>query len=147
MRHAVPNGDPAVIIDRALTLLVEQLERTKFAKRKATWQRVATRHNRAGKRPSRHTPAAVKREVWARDAGRCAYSSAAGRCRETAMLEFHHRVPFADGGEPTAANIELRCRGHNQYEADRWSGRELGWMETAGHVKPASDSRTRSGPS
>jgi len=27
MRHTIPNGDPAAIIDRALALLVEQLER------------------------------------------------------------------------------------------------------------------------
>jgi hypothetical protein len=25
-RHAIPNGDPAVIVDRALTLLVDKLE-------------------------------------------------------------------------------------------------------------------------
>src|SRR5947208_1122414 len=29
LRHAVPNGDPAVIVDRALTLLLIQLERSK----------------------------------------------------------------------------------------------------------------------
>ncbi|MDQ3488497.1 MAG: hypothetical protein M3468_12300, partial [Acidobacteriota bacterium] len=31
LRHTLPSGDPAVILDRALTLLVEQLERAKFA--------------------------------------------------------------------------------------------------------------------
>jgi hypothetical protein len=30
----VPNGDPAVIVDRALTLLVRDLERGKFAAKK-----------------------------------------------------------------------------------------------------------------
>ena len=34
LRHVVPNGDPAVIFDRALTLLVEHLERAKCAARK-----------------------------------------------------------------------------------------------------------------
>jgi 5-methylcytosine-specific restriction endonuclease McrA len=37
-------------------------------------------------------------------------------------LEFHHVVPFADGGKATVENIELRCRSHNQYEAERWFG-------------------------
>jgi len=27
-------------------------------------------------------------------------------------------VPFAEGGEATVANLQLRCRAHNQYEAD-----------------------------
>jgi hypothetical protein len=31
LRHAVPAGDPAVIVDRALTLLIAELERTKSA--------------------------------------------------------------------------------------------------------------------
>ena len=31
LRHAVPSGDPAVIIDRALTLLLRDLERRKLA--------------------------------------------------------------------------------------------------------------------
>ena len=29
LRHAVPDGDPAVIVDRALTLLLTELERSK----------------------------------------------------------------------------------------------------------------------
>src|SRR6185436_14077819 len=32
LRHSIPNGDPAAIVDRALTVLVEQLERTKSAR-------------------------------------------------------------------------------------------------------------------
>jgi hypothetical protein len=31
LRHAIPNGDPAAIFERALTLLVEDLERKKLA--------------------------------------------------------------------------------------------------------------------
>jgi hypothetical protein len=26
--------------------------------------------------------------------------------------------PFAEGGEGTVVNLQLRCRAHNQYEAD-----------------------------
>jgi hypothetical protein len=44
------------------------------------------------------------------------------RCAETGFLEFHHVVPFADRGDTSATNIELRCRAHNQYEAELWSG-------------------------
>ncbi len=34
LRHTVPDGDPAAIVERALALLVEQLERIKFAARR-----------------------------------------------------------------------------------------------------------------
>jgi hypothetical protein len=29
-------------------------------------------------------------------------------------------VPFADGGETSVDNVQLRCRAHNAYEAERW---------------------------
>src|SRR5262249_12831504 len=57
-------------------------------------------------------------KVWLRDLGRCAFVAATGRrCDERAFLEFHHVEPHALGGETTLANIELRCRNHNAYEA------------------------------
>jgi hypothetical protein len=34
------------------------------------------------------------------------------------ILELHHIHAYANGGPPTFANIALRCRRHNQYEAD-----------------------------
>jgi 5-methylcytosine-specific restriction endonuclease McrA len=112
LRHSIPDGDPAAIVDRALTLLLEHLERTKLAQAKAPRQ--TSRPLASG---SRHIPASVRRAVWARDRGRCAFEGSEGRCSETAFLEFHHVVPFARGGVGTAENIELRCRAHNQHEA------------------------------
>ena len=41
-----------------------------------------------------------------RDEGRCAFRGAGGRCRETGRLEFHHRIPVADGGTATVDNLE-----------------------------------------
>ena len=111
LRHTIPNGDPAAIVDRALTMLVEHLEKGKWA---ATTRQQASRRLTAG---SRHIPAAVRRAVWARDAGRCTFVGAVGRCTERGCLEFHHVVSYASGGPPTVENIVLRCRSHNQYEA------------------------------
>jgi 5-methylcytosine-specific restriction endonuclease McrA len=111
LRHQIPNGDPASIVERALTVLVEQLERTKLA---------STRRPKITPTPtatSRHVPAAVKRAVWERDGGRCAFVGADGRCGETGCLEFHHTVPFAAGGRTDVENLQLRCRPHNAYEA------------------------------
>jgi hypothetical protein len=33
--------------------------------------------------------------------------------------------PYADGGETTVENIELRCRAHNAYEAEQYFGPPL----------------------
>lgn len=66
----------------------------------------------------------MKRVVWQRDGARCAYVSPEGhRCSDTRWLELHHRQPYARGGEHTVHGIELRCRPHNQYEANRDYGR------------------------
>jgi 5-methylcytosine-specific restriction endonuclease McrA len=73
---------------------------------------------------SRHIPASVKRDVWRRDEGRCAYIGREGRCTERSVLEYHHVQPYAAGGVAATANIELRCRAHNAYEASLFFGRE-----------------------
>ena len=44
LRHSIPNGDPAEIFDRALTLLVEHLEKRRFAATSTAAR--ATRHHR-----------------------------------------------------------------------------------------------------
>ena len=113
MRHIVPNVDPAVVIDRALSLLVDHLEHQRLAKVSKP-----SPSPRPTSRGSRHIPAAVRRAVWARDEGRCAFISERGRCGETGRLEFHHLVPFARGGPTTSENISLRCRAHNRYESE-----------------------------
>ncbi|HXC52161.1 MAG TPA: hypothetical protein VN634_14840 [Candidatus Limnocylindrales bacterium] len=84
-----------------------------------------TTESQRGQR-SRTIPAAVRREVWQRDSGRCCYVDGRGRrCRETGNIEFHHKAPFAMGGPPTPGNIELRCAAHNQYQADLDFGRDF----------------------
>jgi len=116
LRHSIPDGDPAAIFDRALTLLLEDLECKKLA------QTDRPRPARESMSGSRHVPAAVRREVWKRDGGQCAFLGTTGRCAERGFLEFHHVVPFAEGGETTSANLQLRCRAHNVYEAERHFG-------------------------
>lgn len=110
-RHALPDGDLGSILDRALTLLIEDLEGRRFARVRSP------RPGRGVEPKGRHIPAAVRREVAERDQGQCAFTGRTGRCRETAFLEFHHVLPYADGGAATVENIQLRCRAHNQHEA------------------------------
>src|SRR5687767_12360794 len=75
LRHAIPAGDEAEILDRALTVLLTDLARKKFA---------ATARPRVpqGSAPrTRYIAAEVKRAVWLRDLGRCAFLGATGyRC-------------------------------------------------------------------
>ena len=130
MRHTVPSGDPASIIERALAALVDQLERTKSAKTSSPRRGSITGEPSA---ESRHIPAAVKRAVWARDDGRCAFVGAKGRCTETGRLEYHHVVPFARGGPTDVENIALRCRAHNVFESDLLFGT---WAPPVGELGP-----------
>jgi len=56
--------------------------------------------------------------VLKRDGMRCTYVDELGqRCGATAQLEFHHREPFALGGENTVKDLTLRFRAHNQFQA------------------------------
>jgi hypothetical protein len=113
LRHVIPTGDVSAILDRALTVLVDQLERRKLGRA----ARPSTARSGEARARGRHIPRAVRRVVWTRDQGRCAFIGTDGRCRETGFLEYHHVVPFAAGGDAEPGNIELRCRAHNGYEA------------------------------
>ena len=153
LRHAVPSGDPAEVVARALKLLVEDLVKRKFAVTDRSRPR-----RRAARDPEEPT-AEVKRAVYIRDHGRCAFVGSNGRrCGERGFLEFHHVIPRAAGGLATADNTSLRCRAHNGCEVDlffgpgkRYSAEVSGEMPTSATVTPdgrvsgdAFRSRTRS---
>jgi hypothetical protein len=142
LRREIPTGDPGLIFERMLDAYLEKVERAKTGGPTAATRRACgsapsrvrdgldstgvvdgtaygNRIRRAADTRPRHIPAAVKRAVWFRDAGQCAFVSAEGRrCAERAFLELHHIHPFALGGPPTVANIALRCRRHNAHEAE-----------------------------
>jgi len=119
LRREIPNGDPGAIFDRAVTLLLEKVERTKTgAAAKPRPIRPGTDTGR-----SRHVPNESKRVAWRRDGERCGFVAPDGqRCAERAFLEHHHLHAYALGGPSTPENIALRCRRHNQYEAERVFG-------------------------
>ena len=118
LSHRLPSGDLAQVLDLALDALMGQLEKRKFA---------ATETPRPPSgRPSasaRHIPAEVKRAVWERDQGQCTFVTERGeRCRSRKFLEYDHVDPVARNGQATVARMRLRCRGHNQFEAERTFG-------------------------
>ena len=118
--HEVPRGDLAEVFVRALKAFAAVLEKKKHG---------ATAHPRAPRRQkpgSRHISAHVKRVVRKRDKGQCTYVSESGhRCEARTDLEYDHKLEYARGGEATVSNIRLRCRAHNQYEAERTYGAEF----------------------
>jgi hypothetical protein len=123
MRHQVPDGDLGSILGRAVALLLEQVRKRKFGEVSAP--KLATRANPANRAASRHIPAAIRRAVVHRDAGRCRYVSPGGvQCDAAEFLEFHHIDPWARSGTHSVDGIALRCRAHNQYEARRVFGEE-----------------------
>jgi len=145
LSHAVPMDDLAQVFDRALDALISQLEVRRLG--------VSTRELRRegsgteGDAPSRYIPAAVRRAAWERDGGRCTFVSiTGGRCRSRQFLEFDHAEPFARGGKATVDNIRLRCRAHNQQEAERVFGREFMRQRRQGARVTAAEDRDVGGP-
>jgi hypothetical protein len=124
LRREIPDGDPGAIFDRAITLLLHKVEREKLG---AATRPRAPRAIRPGadsqassaRRTTRHAASDVKRSAWRDDGGQCAFVSKEGRrCTERVFLEFHHIRPYALGDPTSAENISLRCRRHNQFEAE-----------------------------
>jgi 5-methylcytosine-specific restriction endonuclease McrA len=119
--HELPSGDVAQVLKLALQALIPQLVKRRFS---AT-VRPRPRPGRRSENP-RHIPAHVQREVWRRDHGQCTYVSASGhRCQERKFVELDHVQEVARGGEATVANLRLRCRAHNQYQAECTFGAEF----------------------
>jgi len=121
LSHQVPSGDVAEVLNRALALLVRTLEKRKYAVTERP-RALATRH--AGGGPS--IPAEVRRAVYARDGGQCAFVTETGqRCPARRMLEFDPIQPVARGGTSSISNIRLLCRTHNQYMAEQVLGEQF----------------------
>ena len=91
----------------------------------------------------RYIPAHVKRTVWERDQGQCTFVGDTGqRCESRKFLEYDHVDPVARGGQATVQGLRLRCRGHNQLEAERTFG--AGFMNAKREeARRAAAARTR----
>jgi 5-methylcytosine-specific restriction endonuclease McrA len=124
MRHRNPSGDLEPILERALDLLVDKLEREVLAKASRP-RRTKAEAETPRKRRGTAVPRSVRREVFARDGEQCTYTDAArgSRCPARTLLELDHVEPKALGGEDTAANLRVRCAGHNRLAAEQVFGR------------------------
>jgi 5-methylcytosine-specific restriction endonuclease McrA len=123
MRSSVPDGDLARIIDIAVSEKLQRVEARRFGRTQAPRSKPADVDTTAS---SRHIPAAVRRLVHERDGGRCVYRDKHGlRCAKRHDLEFHHKHPFALGGDHSPANLTLMCRAHNTLLAEQDYGEDV----------------------
>ena len=116
LSHAIPNGDLAALLDRALDALLVQEKKRRFGAGKS-------RKRRLPKAGSRHVPLELRREVTERDGGQCAYVDEHGnRCSAREYVTVEHRDPWARGGPTTAENLCLLCKAHNHHTARKVFG-------------------------
>jgi hypothetical protein len=90
----------------------------------------------------RAIPMEVRRAVWERDGGQCAWVSPGGkRCGSRWKLELGHLTPVARGGRATVDGLRLECAAHNISEAVRVFGRAH-----MARFQPSLDFRRRKSP-
>ena len=121
MMHRSPSGDLKAVVMAGVRALRMDLEREIHAK--------TDRPRQSSKKPTLaktvHIPAAVRREVFARDGHRCTYTNGKGdRCPATKLLELDHIVSPLHGGSNEASNVRVRCKAHNLWHAENVFGKE-----------------------
>jgi hypothetical protein len=133
MSHANPSRDLGIVIERAVDLLLVDLEGKRLARTKRTRRetRVLNEGTESVGAPSERSQKlgrvtnATRREVFERDGLRCTYVAEDGHhCEATAFLELDHVEPKARGGSNDVRNLRVRCRAHNQFWAEQAFGRE-----------------------
>ena len=143
LSHAIPNGDMAQVLDRALDALIHKLERQKIG----VACRPRRQHDNVHPDPkvrNHYVPAHVRRAVWERDQGQCTFvSKRGGRCKARRFLEFDHIDPVARGGKAIVDRMRLRCRAHNQYEAERVFGAGFMARKRLEGRRPVADQHSR----
>jgi 5-methylcytosine-specific restriction endonuclease McrA len=122
LSHKVPRGDLAAVLHEAIRCGLEKHGKRKGAVKPA--RKVAPKAV-PSKNPAA-IPAEVRRQVWERDGGRCAWTGPDGkRCGSRWQLEVDHVDPVARGGTSTLSTLRLACRGHNLLYAEQVYGREF----------------------
>jgi len=136
LSHSNPIGDLAVVIERAVDLLIEQVQKRRFAQTKRSCRRRPLDPEK-GERNSRdktlhvpkrraHVPNATKRQITERDGLRCTFVGSDGqRCAASRFTQIHHEEPWARGGDESVDNLRILCSAHNRLLAERDFGTEL----------------------
>jgi hypothetical protein len=137
LSHKVRRGDLAAVLHEAVRCGIEKHGKRKGAVRPA--RKVAPK---TPKDPATVT-AELRRQVWERDQGRCAWVGPDGkRCDSRWQVEVDHLDPVGRGGTARLDRLRLACRLHNLLHAEEVYGREhmkkyrKGESTTAGGSSP-----------
>jgi len=128
LSHKVPSGDLAAVLHEAVRCAIDKHGKRKGAVRPA--RKVAPR---AAPKDPAAVPAELRRQVWERDGGFCAWVGPDGRrCGSRWQVEVDHVDPVARGGKATLGGLRLLCRAHNRLYAEQVYGREHMWKYRKG---------------
>jgi 5-methylcytosine-specific restriction endonuclease McrA len=117
-RHKFPQGRLEDLLKEAVGVALEQFDPMRTTRKRKPGSEI----KRGARR--RRIPIPIKREVWKRDGGMCAYLAEDGtRCGSRSFIEYDHIVPWALGGaSDQASNVRVLCRAHNLRAARRRFG-------------------------
>jgi 5-methylcytosine-specific restriction endonuclease McrA len=133
LSHSHPGADVEAILEAGLDLVIERAATRKgLVKRPRTQSEAPTLRIPSAEAAepadvdeprSRYVPAAVRRQVWLRDGGRCQFRLENGElCGSTHRLQFDHVRPVALGGASTVENVRVLCSlcrsRHKEHYAD-----------------------------
>jgi 5-methylcytosine-specific restriction endonuclease McrA len=109
LSHKVPSGELGAVLREAVRCAIEKHGKRKGAVEPSRKRKAPVAAKEA--RPRREPTAEVRRQVWQRDGGRCAWVGPDGRrCDSRWQLEYDHVHPAARGGAATVENGRLLCR-------------------------------------
>jgi HNH endonuclease len=135
LSHSNPSGELSVVIERALDLLIQRVERERFGQTKSPRGGLALALKKSKKSVKirafhgvirQRIPNDTKRQIASRDGLRCTFVGSDGqRCAATKFTQIHHEHPWARGGSETVENLRILCASHNRLLAERDFGRAL----------------------
>ncbi len=120
--HKLPRGDLAAVLHEAIRCGIE-----KHGKRKGAVKLARKVGSKASppKDPAKIS-AELRRQVWERDGGRCAWLGTDGkRCNSRWQVEVDHVDPVGRGGTATLGTLRLLCKSHNLLYAELIYGPEV----------------------
>ncbi len=120
LSHKVRRGDVAAVLHEAIRYGIEKHGKRQGAVRPA--RDVAAKAS--PRKDPADIPAEVRRQVWKRDGGRCAWTRPDGRrCGSRWQLEVDHVRPPSRGGTATVDDLRLACKQHNLLYAEEVYGK------------------------
>ena len=114
LSHSLPGATVEDVLSAGLDLILDR-----DRKRKGLVEKPRPAPPDASAEPgATYIPAAVRREVWQRDQGRCQWKLASGGiCGSRLRVELDHVSLRCRGARPVASELRLLCRAHNDLAA------------------------------